>query len=99
MLSHLGHSVTEAATGQEALELLDNSRFDLIVTDLSLPDISGEQVAARAVKQQPGLRVIFATGYDTLPGTARAHGLDRAVMLQKPYGAQQVATALKTAIS
>ena len=99
MLTHLGHSVTEAADGNEALELLDKNLFDLLVTDLSLPDVPGDEIAARAVKQQPKLRVIFATGYGTPPSTARAYGLNDAVMLRKPYDAQQIATALKTAIS
>jgi PAS domain S-box-containing protein len=94
MLTSLGHSVSEAANGKKALELLDKERFDVIVTDLALPDMPGDEIAARAVKQQPGLRVVFATGYDSRPSTARRS----AVMLQKPYNEQQIASALRAAI-
>jgi CheY-like chemotaxis protein len=99
MLESLGHSVTEAADGQKALELLEKSLFDVIVTDLALPDMSGDEIAARAVTQQPRLRVIFATGDERPPATARRNGLERVVMLQKPYDEQQIAAALKTAVS
>ena len=61
MLAELGHTVSEAADGAEAMKLLDKDSFDVIVTDLSLPDIPGEEVAARAAKRQPGLAVVFAT--------------------------------------
>ena len=98
MLASLGHSVVEAANGRTALDLLDKGLFDVIMTDLALPDMSGEEVAVRAVKQQPGLRVIFATGYASLPSTARRDGLQGAVMLQKPYTEQHIAAALRTAI-
>jgi PAS domain S-box-containing protein len=99
MLETLGHSVTEAANGKEALKLLDRSRFDVIVTDLALPDMSGDAIASRAVAQQPGLSVIFATGYEIPPATARRDGLERAVILQKPYDERQIAAALKSAVS
>jgi PAS domain S-box-containing protein len=64
MLADLGHSVTEAGDGEEALEFLDNGVFDVLVTDLALPRMSGEEVASRAVERSPGLRVVFATGYE-----------------------------------
>ena len=99
MLEDLGHSVTEAANGNNALELLDKSRFDVIVTDLALPDMRGDEIASRAVKQQPGLRVIFATGYEAPPRIVYQDGLHNAVLLQKPYDEQQIATALKAATS
>ena len=98
MLMNLGHSVTEAANGAKALEMLDRNVFDVIVTDLALPGMSGEEIAERAVERQPGLRVVFATGYECPPMAAR-DGLQGAVTLQKPYDEQGIATALRTAMS
>jgi PAS domain S-box-containing protein len=97
MLTDLGHSVTEAEDGAQALELLEKGEFDVIVTDLALPGMSGEEIAARAIKQQPGLRVVFATGYVPPSSSARRDGLQGAVMLQKPYDQQEIASALKAA--
>jgi PAS domain S-box-containing protein len=97
MLTNLGHLVTEAADGTKALSLLDKSLFDVMVTDLALPGMSGEEIAASAVKQQPGLRVIFATGYE--PAQTIGGGLKGAVFLQKPYDEGQIANAINTVIS
>jgi CheY-like chemotaxis protein len=97
MLTNLGHSVMEAADGTKALQLLDKSPFDVMMTDLALPGMSGDEIAARAVKQQPGLRIIFATGRE--PPQTRSGGLKGAVFLQKPYDERQIASALNAIIS
>jgi CheY-like chemotaxis protein len=98
MLEQLGHIVTEAPSGTEALEAIDSKAFDVMVTDVALPGISGQEVAALAVKRQPGLRVVFASG-QALPPAAAVPLSQRPVMLQKPYDQQKVAAALKAAIS
>ena len=97
MLTELGHLVTEAENGTQALDLLDKGVFDVMVTDLVLPGMSGEEAAAQAVKQQPGLRVIFATGYGQLSSAARQNGLQGAVVLQKPYDQHNMEAALRAA--
>jgi len=98
MISALGHSVREAENGREALDLLDSGAYDVIVTDLALPDMSGEEIAARAVKQRSQLRVVFATGYEAPARGARQNGFEP-VILQKPYDERQIAAALKSAMS
>ena len=98
MLSSLGHSVAEAANGKQALEMLDKDAYDVIVADLALPDMGGDDLAADAVKRQPDLRVIFATGYQALPKNERLEGL-RTVILNKPYRERDIAEALKAAMS
>jgi hypothetical protein len=60
--------------------------------DLALPDLSGDQLAARALDQQPGLRVVFASGYEALPPSAKGFG--GTVLLQKPYDERSLAEAL-----
>ncbi|MCC7418274.1 MAG: response regulator [Acidobacteria bacterium] len=61
-----GYDVLEAATGGDALAIVRNSRPDVIVLDLGLPDIDGWEVARR-LKQQPATReipIIALTGSD-----------------------------------
>jgi len=100
MLTDLGHSVAEAADGPMALEALDNGVFDVIVTDLSLPGMSGEDFAAAATERRPGLRVIFATGYAAPSGASRSEGrLQEAVFLQKPYDERSMVSALRSAMA
>ena len=92
MLTGLGHTVTEAANGTEALASLDGHAFDVLVTDLALPDLSGEAVAAHAIDRQPAIRVVFATGYAAGPDSPVSFGA--AVLLEKPYSEQAIAAAL-----
>ncbi|MGN6807031.1 MAG: response regulator [Trinickia sp.] len=98
MLSYLGYAVTEAADATQALVLLGKHTFDVIVTDIALPDLSGDELAMRAVALQPGLRVIFASGYDELPDGRKPEALAGATMLRKPYDRQQMEALLDAAM-
>ena len=59
LLGRLGNDVRAAWSVGEALELADGGRFDLLVSDLSLPDGSGLEVM-RAVKERHGLRIAMS---------------------------------------
>ncbi|MGE0259097.1 MAG: response regulator, partial [Alphaproteobacteria bacterium] len=95
MLADLGHSVIGAGSAAEAFDMLDRSAFDVLVTDVVLPDLPGDQLARRALDQQPGLGIVFASGYNALPSSTDR--LDRAVMLQKPYDRRRLVEALNSA--
>ncbi len=97
MLESLGHSVEEAGDAPSALERLDKGDFDVLVTDVKLPGISGEDLAARAAQRRPSLGVVFATGYQMAPGAGRR--LQGAVVLQKPYDERSIGAALKKAMA
>ena len=98
MLSYLGHTVTEAGDASDALRLLSEQAFDVIVTDISLPDLSGDELAMRALALQPGLRVIFATGYDALPDDSNHQALAGAMLLRKPYNKERIEEAMNAAM-
>jgi PAS domain S-box-containing protein len=99
MLSYLGHNVTEAGDATDALRLLSEQAFDVIVTDISLPDLSGDELAMRALALQPGLRVIFATGYDALPDDSDHQALAGAMLLRKPYNKERIEEAMNAAMA
>lgn len=83
MLQHHGHEVKEASDGPRALDLLAEGHVDLLITDVTLPGMSGIDLAARARLGHPGLAVIFATGH------AHAEGVvtdERSGVLLKPFG-------------
>ena len=48
MLADLGHAIEEAGDAEAALAMLEKGAFDVVVTDLSLPGMSGEELAERA---------------------------------------------------
>ena len=68
MLKDLGHWVMEAASGQQALDLLRSGRpVDLVITDQAMPGLTGAQLAGRIRAEWPDLPVLLATGFADLP--------------------------------
>jgi CheY-like chemotaxis protein/anti-sigma regulatory factor (Ser/Thr protein kinase) len=68
MLEDLGHQVTTAYSGREALTALARmERVDLVVTDQAMPGMTGTQLVAQIRRERPGLPVLLATGYAELP--------------------------------
>lgn len=63
LLSSSGHSVEQAVSGREGLEKMEKRRFDLVITDLSMPEMDGWAVAARIRRRWPDVKVVLATGF------------------------------------
>ena len=90
MLEDLGHSVLEARSGPEALDILEKNPVDLVITDQAMPQMSGMQLIAAIKERWPGLPVILATGYAELPaGTAQ-----EMPKLAKPFSEADLASAI-----
>jgi signal transduction histidine kinase/DNA-binding response OmpR family regulator len=87
MLAALGHRAQGAASAEHALELLASSGVDVLFTDLHLPGMAGDELAARASAAAPGLAVILASGEGIVP--VRAPHCE-VVMLPKPYDLMQL---------
>ncbi|MFC3643440.1 PAS domain-containing hybrid sensor histidine kinase/response regulator [Aquibium oceanicum] len=63
-LLELGYSVLTASNGADALEVLRNHpRVHLLFTDVVMPDMNGRQLAKKAQEAQPGLKILYTTGY------------------------------------
>ncbi|GJJ01449.1 hypothetical protein RugamoR64_19870 [Duganella rhizosphaerae] len=91
-LRALGHEVHAAATGEDALPELARQCFDVLFTDVSLPGMSGVELARQALKQAPALQLLFASGY----GDELTRHLEfPAQSLQKPYDIEQLQAALE----
>jgi CheY-like chemotaxis protein len=96
MLAELGHAVTPAANGAEALAHLAQGKFDVLMTDLGLPGMSGAELARRAIEKQADLRVVFASGYGS---PAASESIARAVFVQKPYDTRALGEGLGKAMA
>jgi two-component system CheB/CheR fusion protein len=84
LLEAEGAHVVATGSGREGAELAARDDFDIVLTDLGLPDISGEMVirhALRNARRRP--RVVVVTGYDE-PFTSRAREAGADVVLTKP---------------
>lgn len=91
MLSAFGHDNTGVAHAEGALEQLAIGDFNVLFTDVSLPGMSGVELARRARALYPSLRVIFASGY----GDALLRQVEFPYLsLQKPYEIEQLQKAL-----
>ena len=91
MIRTLGHDVIEAAGGEDALDLLERDRqFDLLIVDLAMPNMHGDEFAARARRLVPGVPTLFVTGYAE-PGRMRTKG----DVLKKPFRRVQLAEKLR----
>jgi len=78
MLEELGHTVFQAASGMEALRMLEQGSVDLVVTDYAMPGMNGVQLADEIEQRLPGLPVIIITGFAELPPqTTRRPRLDK----------------------
>ncbi len=90
-LEQKGFVVTTAASGNEAIGLLSQTHFDLVVTDLKMEDIDGVQVMKTAKELHPAIEVIIVTGYATVNSAvdAMAHGafyyLPKPIKLKELY--------------
>jgi PAS domain S-box-containing protein len=100
-LSDLGYRVSTAASGEEALALVEDERLepDLVVTDVVMPGMSGAEMAERLRADRPGLRVIYMSGY---PDDAIAqHGVlgQNTPFMQKPFTVRSLALKLREALA
>jgi CheY-like chemotaxis protein len=95
MLEEMGHTVVQAGKAAPALAHLEGQAFDLLLTDLGLPDMNGNDLAQRAVGLQPGLAVVYATGDSHLPAGCP----QQAVLLCKPYGEDDLRGAVEEALA
>jgi CheY-like chemotaxis protein len=91
MLGALGHQVTAADAGRAALDALSQASFDLVFTDLSMPEMDGWEVA-REIRRRFGsrLRVVVVTGHgtETLETLAERRLVD--AVIAKPFNFEQV---------
>ena len=83
-LENAGYQVTTAENGERALELLQESRFDLVITDLVMEKIDGIQILKQAKELNPDSMVIILTGYGDMTSAIDALRLDADDYMLKP---------------
>jgi len=79
-----GYQVTTAANGSDAISLLNLRAFDLVITDLKMPDVDGVQVMESAKQFYPEIEVIIITGYATINSAVKAMSRGAFYYMAKP---------------
>jgi signal transduction histidine kinase len=93
-LQRLGFAVTTAASGADALQMVEQRTFDLVLTDSVMPGISGPELIEHLQESRPELRIILMSGYTPGQSDEAATGYQR---LRKPFTTSQLAHALAIA--
>lgn len=97
ILAQLGYNVEISTSGAEAYEKFSQNpdRFDLIVTDLTMPHMTGDELARKIREIRPHLPIIMITGLtaQTTPEQLQSARIDR--LITKPLTTREIATAIR----
>ena len=83
-LERAGYAVAAVDRGTAAIPLLETESFDLLLTDIDMPEMDGIELARRAAELVPGLRVMFITGFAAVTLKA-GREMPNARVLSKPF--------------
>jgi PAS domain S-box-containing protein len=98
MLRALGFTVTTASDGLEALQRFrEGPRPDLVILDLTMPHLDGEQTFRQLRTIDPGVRVVISSGYNEMEVSQKFTGKGLAGFIQKPYSLTALQTVLARA--
>jgi DNA-binding NtrC family response regulator len=97
-LAERGFEVADAATGEKALELLEQFAFDVLVTDLRLPGIDGTRVIEAARERYPGIITIVITGYATVKDAVAIMKRGASDYVAKPFQFDELIHVLDKAL-
>ncbi|MDG2054658.1 MAG: ATP-binding protein [Phycisphaerales bacterium] len=99
MLETVGWCVTPASNAEEALEIFDQnaSEFDIVLTDLVMPNLGGRDLAHLLWQRSPQFPVLYMTGYDPESEGGKADAAEHIIL--KPFGPSELSDALKETLA
>jgi two-component system response regulator AtoC len=97
-LAEQGFDVTQADSGERALDLLTEFAFDVVISDLRLPGVNGQHVIEAALERYPGIIAIVVTGYGTVKDAVDALKRGAADFIAKPFQFDELLHVLTSAL-
>ncbi|MFN3396103.1 MAG: sigma-54-dependent transcriptional regulator [Thermodesulfovibrionales bacterium] len=94
-----GYDVDVAANGVEGIAMTENNRYDVILTDLKMPDMDGMEFLAKVKERHPDTKVIMITGYSTVEHAVKAMRMGAYNYIEKPFTPDALIDAVKEAIT
>jgi CheY-like chemotaxis protein len=94
-----GYDVTAVADGAQALEALDGAAFDLLISDIAMPELDGLALALEAAKRRPELPVVLMTGYADLRQRAEGAAAPIRGVVAKPFTLNRICAVTEEAIA
>ncbi len=100
-LEAVGLTVVEAKNGREALDMVANrpERPRLVLTDVIMPELNGRELSEALASSQPGLPVLFMSGYTGEDVLARSLLPETAQFIQKPFAPEELVARVRTLLS
>lgn len=92
MLERLGYKVTSFTSSFDALELFRTSpdKFDIVITDMTMPSMSGDKIALELIKIRPDIPILLYTGFSTIMSEEKALSMGIKGFLMKPVTVSQL---------
>lgn len=84
-LEKAGHAVTSFGEGASAFEEIKQETFDLLLTDIVMPEMDGIELARRAAELDPALKIMFITGFAAVALNPDSKAPKEAKVLSKPF--------------
>ncbi|MDF1551593.1 MAG: sigma-54 dependent transcriptional regulator [Deferrisomatales bacterium] len=97
-LAEEGYAVATAASGEEALEVLGRSSFDLVLTDIKMEGIGGMELLARVRRDTPETQVIVITAFGTIEMAVEAMKAGAFEYVTKPFNRDELKLAVRKAL-
>jgi CheY-like chemotaxis protein len=97
LLRHLGYRVTSLTDPVAALALFKDhpDRFDLVITDLTMPGMKGDRLAGELIKIRPDIRVILCSGFSVQLSEDEAEAAGIKAFVEKPFLKQDLAAVIQ----
>ncbi len=93
-----GYQIDTSLSGIEALEMMKEYNYQMLITDLKMPGIDGLELIRRAKREQPEISTIMVTGYATIETVVQSlkHGVDD--YITKPFNIFEMKKAVKRSL-
>jgi len=100
MLGKLGYDIVTEKSSVEALELFraDPDRFDLVITDMTMPKMTGDQLARELMKVRPDIPIILCTGFNPKISEEKSKELGIKAFAMKPLVGRDMANTIRKAL-
>ena len=100
MLEHLGYKVTALMDSEEALRLFSENpaQFDLVMTDQTMPFMTGEDLGREMMRLRPDIPIILCTGYSDMISSEKARAMGFRGFIMKPFSVREGAELVRRAL-
>jgi CheY-like chemotaxis protein len=94
ILENDGHLVALAKDGIQGFKTFCEGNFDIVITDLAMPNMSGDVLASHIKKEKPAVPVILITGLGPMMEESHSHPEDVDLVMAKPFSPQELRNAI-----